>query len=310
VVNSCYGLPAESAAALLALARAAGIAVQPALLVDDGVWDDQAPQAAMVAAYVITFDGPDGLEIWHPKDGRVRRDNHWAGHTLLAVENAKLVRTRLPSWTNPDDSRCTVTGNVDITDDGKYTGKLTIKTVGLFVSPNDLDSTKGQKRRVRNIVNHLLPNAKIGDLTLKSLTDSAFEAEVEIELAEPLDKSHDCYLLELGQTSPAVADVPLPLTHSRRLTSARLIGPFDARVDLTFSWPEDWSVENTPRAVERVGGSWGEIVQTVTPDDAGFRLQRHVRINRRDLPPEEVVEIRGPLNEFRSAHTRTLLLMP
>ena len=62
--------------------------------------------------------------------------------------------------------------------------------------------------------------------------------------------------------------------------------------------------------MERVGGSWGEIVQTVTPDDAGFRLQRHVRINRRDLPPEEVVEIRGPLNEFRSAHTRTLLLMP
>lgn len=310
VINCCYGLPAESAAALLALARAADLPVQPALLVDDDVWDRQAPQAAMVAAYVVTYEGPDGLEIWHPHEGRIWRDKHWAGYTLLGVDEGKLVRTPLPAWTDADDSLCTVTGNVTVTDDGKYTGKLTIKTSGLFVSPNDLDSGEGQKRRVRNIVNHVLPDAKIADLTVKSLTSDTFEAEAEIELAEPLDKLHECYLLELAQSSPAVADVPLPLAHSRRLTPARLVGPFDERVDLTISWPEAWSVENLPKGVERVGGSWGEIAQTITPGDASFRLQRHTRINRRDLPADDVIAIRGPLNELRCAHTRTLLLMP
>ncbi|MBU0616244.1 MAG: DUF3857 domain-containing protein, partial [Planctomycetes bacterium] len=310
VINCCYGLPAESAAALLALARATGIPVQPALLVDDGVWDDQAPQAAMVSAYVVAFNGPDGLEIWHPQHGRIQRDNQWAGYTLLGVEAGKLARTRLPAWTSPDESRCMVTGNVTIADDGKYAGKLTIRTVGLFVSPGDLETADGQKRRVRSIVNHVLPDANVRNFTLKSLTNDAFEAEAEIELTEPLDKLHDCYLLELAQSSPAVADVPVPLTHSRRLTGARLVGPFDERIDLTISWPDAWSVENLPKGVTHVGGSWGEIVQTVTPGGTSLRLQRHTRVNHRDLPPADVVAIRNPLNEFRSAHTRTLLLMP
>jgi hypothetical protein len=310
VIECCYGLPAESAAALLALGRAAGLPVQPALLVADDVWDDKAPQAAMVAAYVVTLNGPDGLEIWHPHNGHIRRDGHWAGYTLFSVNAGKLVRTRLPAWTSPDDSRCTITGNITIKDDGNYTGELSIRTVGLFVSPNALDTTDGQKDRVRGIVKHLLPDAKVADFTLKSLSAGTFEAEAKIESTEPLERLHDCYLLELAQTSPALADVPIPITHSRRLTAARLVGPFDEWIDLTITWPEAWSVENLPNGLERVGGSWGEIVQTVTPGSADLRFQRHTRINHRDLLPADVVAIRNPLNELRSAHTRMLLLMP
>lgn len=310
VINSSYGLPAESAAVLLALARAAGIPVQPALLVADHVWDDKAPQVAMVSAYVVAYHGPDGLEIWHPHNGRIRRDKHWAGYTLLGVEGSKLVRTRLPAWTNAADSRCTVTGNVTITDDGKYTGKLSIKTVGLFVSPKDLETADGQKRRVRGIVNHLLPSAKIADFTLKSLTNDAFIVEVEIESSEPLDKLHDCYQLELAETSPALADVPVPLAHSRRLTPARLVGSFDERIDLVITWPEAWNVEAIPGGVEQVDGKWGTVTQTVTPTDTGLKLQRHIRVTKRDLPPADLVALRKPLNELRGDHTRTLLLLP
>ena len=310
VINSSYGLPAESAAVLLALARAAGVPVQPALLVADHVWDGKAPQVAMVSAYVVTYNGPDGLETWHPHDGRIRRDDHWAGYTLLGVEGSKLVRTRLPAWTSADDSRCTVTGDVTIADDGKYAGTLLIKTAGLFVSPNDLETGEGQKRRLRSIVNHVLPGAKLADFTLKSLTSNAFEAEAEIESSEPLDQLHDCYQLELAETSPALADVPIPLVHSRRLSPARLVGPFDERVDLIMTWPEAWNVEAIPGGVEPVDGEWGTVTQTITPTDAGLKLERHIRVTKRDLPPADVVALRKPLNELRSDYTRTLLLLP
>ena len=81
VVQYNYGLPAESAAAFLALARAAGLPVQPAMLVADEDWVEKAPQAGMVAAYVLTHENPDGTEIWHPRHGRIWRDQRWAGHT-------------------------------------------------------------------------------------------------------------------------------------------------------------------------------------------------------------------------------------
>jgi transglutaminase-like putative cysteine protease len=310
VINSSYGLPAESAAVLLALARAAGVPVQPALLVADQVWDDKAAQAAMISAYVVTYPGPDGLEIWHPHDGRIRRDDHWAGYMLLGFEASNLVRTRLPAWTSADDSHCTITGSITIKEDGKYTGKLSIKTAGLFVSPNELETADGQKNRVRGIVDHLLPGAKVADFTLKSLTDNAFEAEAAIESPEPLDKLHDCYELALAETPPALADVPVPLAYSRRLTFARLRGPFDDRIDLIVNWPEDWTVEAIPGGVEQVGGQWGNVVQTVSPTDTGLRLQRHIRITKRDLSPTDVVALRKPLNELRSDYARTLLLSP
>lgn len=310
VIDSSHGLPAESAAVLLALARATGVPVQPGLLVADHVWDNKAPQVAMVAAYVVTYQGPNGLEIWHPHDGRIRRDAHWAGHTLLGIEGNKIVRTRLPAWTSADESRCTLNGNITIANDGKYTGKLSIKTAGLFVSPNDLESADGQKGRVRGIVSHLLPGAKVTDFTLKSLTDNAFEAEATIESAEPLNKLHDSYHLELAETSPALADVSIPLAHSRRLSPARLVGPFDERIDLIITWPKDWNVEAAPRGLEQVDGPWGTVMQTITPTDTGLKLQRQIRVTRRDLPAADVVALRKPLNELRSDYTRTLLLLP
>ena len=310
VLNVCYGLPAESAAALLALARAAGVTIQPALLTKDEVWNDTTPQAALVADYVLKYDDPAGVEIWHPRHGRIRRDSQWAGYTVLTINAGKVQRLRMPAYTSADDSRCFVTGNLTLDDHGKYTGNLTIKTTGLFVSPGDLDTADGQKQHVRRIVDHLLPGAKVVDFTLKSLTTDAFEAEAEIESNDPLEKLHDCYMFELDQTSPALAEVRIPLTHSRRMTAARLTGPFDEMIDLTVTWPKQWNVEALPGSIAENSGKYGTIVQTTTPLDHGCRLLRHVRITLRDLTPEQVVTIRKPLNELSSPYARTLLLLP
>lgn len=305
-----YGLPAESAAVMLSLARAAGIAVRPALLVADGVWNNDAPQAAMVAAYVLVHDGPDGTQIWHPHHGLIRRDKRWAGHTLLAVRGDGVKRTSLPAWLDPDESRCTITGNVTIDKDGKYTGKLSIKTCGLFVSPNDLETTDGQKRRVNAIVSRVLPGAKVKAFDLRSLGAQTFDVETEIDSPKAPEKLHECYQFELPATSPALADVPLPLTYSRRQTPARLVGPFDERIEVIITWPEEWQTEAVPTSVDSFAGPWGLLGRTISPIENGLKLTRHTRITRRDLPATEVVALRTPLNELRSDHARTLLLRP
>jgi transglutaminase-like putative cysteine protease len=310
VIYHSYGLPAESAAILLALARAAGIAVQPALLVTDGVWEEDAPQDALVAAYVVIHDGPDGMEIWDPQDGRVRRDKHWAGSTLLAMRGNKITRTSLPGWRDPDESHCVITGNVAIAKDGKYTAKLLIKTTGLFVSPNDLESADGQKRCVQVIVDRLLPDAKVANFTLKSLTPEVFEAEAQVESPKALKKLHECYELKLAETSPALADVPVPCEYARRLTPARLVGPFDERIELAITWPEAWQVEDTPSDLAQSEGPWGSVSQRVSPTENGLKLLRHTRVAHRDLPPDAVMALRKPLNELRSDYARTLLLKP
>ncbi|MFQ5807119.1 MAG: DUF3857 domain-containing protein [Phycisphaerae bacterium] len=310
VIYHSYGLPAESAAVLLALARAAGVAVQPALLVADGIWEEHPPQAALVAAYVVRHDSPEGVEIWDPRHGRIHRDKRWAGHTLLSVKGNKLARIPLPAWRSADESRCMITGSVTIAEDGKYSGKLSIKTTGLFVSPNDLETGDGQKRRVKAIVNHLLPGAEVADFTLKSLTPETFAVEAEVESAEAPEKVHECYELELAETFPALAEVSIPLDYSRRLTPARLAGPFDERVELAITWPEGWSTDILPNALEPNEGRWGLVVQTVSPTENGLNLMRHTRIAHRDLSPAGVVALRQPLNELRSEHSRTLLLRP
>lgn len=310
VIYYNYGLPAESAAVLLALARAVGVAVQPALLVADNTWEEKAPQAAMVAAYVVIHEGPDELEIWHPQKGRVRRDKRWAGHTLLAAKGSKIARTSLPAWRDPDQSRCAISGNVTIAENGKYTGKLSIKTTGLFVSPNALETRDGQEQRLKAIVDHLLPDAKLADFTLKSLTPGTFEAEVEIESEKALEKPHECYQLELAQTSPALADVSVPLSHSRRMTATRLAGPFDERIELAITWPEAWKVEIFFSNLEQSQGPWGAVAQMVSPTENGLRLTRHTRVAHRDLQPASVLALRKLLNELRSDHARTLLLKP
>jgi transglutaminase-like putative cysteine protease len=310
VIRHNYGLPAESAAVLLSLAWAAGVAAQPALLVADGVWDDGARQASMVAAYVVVHDGPDGLEIWHPQNGRIQRDQRWAGHTLLAPRGSRIERTPLPAWLDADESRCAITGRITVDEKGKWSGKLSIKTSGLFVSPNALETADGQKRRVNAIVRHVLPGAKVKSYDLKSLAPGTFDVEAEVESSEPLEKLHECYRLTLPETSPAFADVSVPLSSARRLTSARLVGPFDERIELTIEWPEKWAAQAVPGGVAPCSGGWGTVAQSVSADEHELTLARHTRLQHRDLAPTDVVALREPLNELRADHTRTLLLRP
>lgn len=310
VIHHNYGLPTESAAVLLSLARAAGVAARPALLVADGVWNDLAPQASMVAEYVLALDGPAGTEIWHPRHGRIQRSKRWSGYTLISAAADQVSRVALPAWENADDSRCVITGALDLDDDGALTGKLSIRTTGLFVSPGSLETRDGQRSRVESIIAKVLPDASLDEFTLKALTADTFEVEATVESDGALDQLHGCYELAIAGATPASSEVPLPTVHSRRTTSALLTGAFDERIDLTVNWPESFRAVATPKAIAELTGPWGLFRQGIERTDNGVRLTRCYRILRPRLTPAELLALRQPLNACRSSGAHTLVMRP
>ena len=304
-----YGLPEEGAAALLALARAVGLPVKPAVLVADNVWLDETPQDAMVEAYVVLLDGGKEPEIWDAHNGRIVRDKHWAGHTLLAMADGGVVRTPLAPWTAADDSRRSVVAKVKLKDDGTFTGDLALRMTGLFVSPEGLRSADAQKSRIGALLGHVLPDAQVESFAVLTLSDGEFEVDAKIKSSKALKKVAERYQLVLSPDGPFLADVPLPLADSRRTNPVRLAGAFDEQLELTVERPEKWSVEVQP-------GTWGEgkgdwtVEQSVTDEKNSLMLRRHTQVGRRELSAEEFLKLREALNELRSDHARTVLLKP
>ena len=303
------GLPAEAAAALLALASAADLPVRPALLVDDRIWQPDVPQDEMVAAYVVALDTPTGIEIWHPEQGRLMRDAHWAGHTLLWCDGDELQTYQLPAWTSADESRCQITGNITVDVAGQISGDMMLRTAGLFVSPESLRSTGAQKRRVNQLLDHVLPAAKLDDFSVITLSDDEFVASAKIS-SKPLDKQGGCYLMALAEAAPYTLEISLPLAYTTRKTPVELTGPFDELVELNIEWPEDWTLIGQPRQQVGLTGPWGALAQRVNVDGHQLTLKHSLRIDKGTLPPDQFLSIREPLNELRTEAARTLILKP
>ena len=210
-VAACnYGLPAEAAALLLALARAADLSAEPAVLVPDHVWLEGVPQDGLIAAYAVVLDTPDGLEIWDAHDGLVDRQG-WAGHTMLRAYLDKIERTRLASWTAADESRCRVRGEITLDEEGAFTGEVTFRTTGLFVAPESLRTSDDQKKRVSALLEHVLPLAKVESFSVTTLAAHEFEITAQIESSKPLKKVGEAFCLQLAENGPYAVDVPAPV---------------------------------------------------------------------------------------------------
>ncbi|MEW6251381.1 MAG: DUF3857 domain-containing protein [Planctomycetota bacterium] len=336
VLASSYGLPAEAAATLLALGRAAQLDVTPALLVHEDLWNDATPQDALVAAYVILLNtGSPGAapEIWDAHEGRILRTSRWAGYRVLTADAAKPGSV-LPAWTNPDDSTCRLDGRLAFADDGNWSGNLTLRLTGLFVSPEGLRNAGAQKSRIAGLVGRLLPDAHVESFTVRTLREAdaadagEFEVAAQVKSSQPVKKLDGRWLFQLAQDGPWLADAPLPLAYAQRDLAVRLAGAFDERVRLTIEWPRKWQVEAQPAAVTEVKGDWGCAGQQVTlrpapptattqpagdsgkPDKPALIIQRHTRMQRNELSAEDLLRVRKPLNEIRADAARTLILKP
>jgi len=344
VIRSNYGLPEEAAAALLALARAAGLTAMPGILVDNELWNHEVPQDGMVAAYVVLLivgrtgdvrmasdsgggslpvvDTGDYPEIWDPRHGRIAREGRWAGYTLLPVPDVIMPRTTLEEWTRPEECRCQITGKVTVAEDANWTGQLSLKTTGLFVSSEGLRTSDAQKGRIAALLIRTLPDVNVESFSVKTLGVGEFEATANVKSAKPLRNvavqvpsdvpagpaGGKLYCLQLPADGPFLIDVPLPLAVNQRDNPVRLPGPFTEELALTVEWPENWSLEIQPDELPQSSGQWGLVRQEVQTQPHGLTLHRHTRVTVKQLPPGEFQYLRQMVNELRSEHSRTLVL--
>ncbi len=305
---SGYGLPEETAALSLALARAAGVALRPALLVSDDVWQPAAPQDALVDDYVFLFDDAGHARIWHPQHGLIRRDARWAGRTIIHLQDDKIARIHLPAYTKAGESLCTLRGAVKIGDDGKLSGKLSLSVSGVFTAPGGLDSAERQKQRVAELVRLVLPDAEVADYTPTTLRDDAFSAELDVT-SDALPKLDGNWRLTLGELGLHRSEVSMPLGTARRKADVRLAAPFEEQLDLVISWPAGWTVTHAPAAAGLEDGSTFAR-QEVTAGENQLTVRRNIRVDSRDMTPVQFAPLREMLNAIRAPAARNLLLKP
>jgi transglutaminase-like putative cysteine protease len=309
VLSSNYGLPEEAAAVMLALCRAAEVDARPAILVPQRAWTETTPQHGWVDGYVLLLNGVDGPEVWHPQHGRIQRSTRWNGYLVFSMTDGQRDTTRLDTWTAADDSQCLVSGSITVDEKAQYAGTLSLRTTGLFVSAEGLRTNDGQRKRIEELVHHLLPEAKVGEFTVETLSPGAFQVEVEVASPEPLKKIEECHPLLLAEDGPHLADVPMPLAYSTRSHPVRLAGAFDERVELAIEWPPTWAAEVRPISIAKAGDGWS-VEQLVKDVEHGVRLQRHTWVAVDELPAESFLVLRDGENALRTDAARTVLLRP
>jgi hypothetical protein len=348
VLDSDYGLPDEAAVALLSLARAAGLKALPGIIVNDDVWNHETPQEAMVAGYVVLLSptgsersdaatddaavvpsASDFTEAFEPRRGRVLRDRHWAGCTLLPIPDVLLQRAPLPKWSDADDSRCRVTGKLTLGEDGNLSGLLTLRVTGLFVNSEGLRTSDAQKSRLAGVLGHVVSDLNVESFAVKTLSPDEFEATAQVKSSKPLSKVAERYLVQLAQDGPFLSDVHVPLAHSRRTLPVVLAGAFSEDLDVTFEWPEKWQCEDVPAEVNspvaersessaersaakgRVAvGPGGLLAQTTVLEKNTARVERRVRVPRPQLGADDFLLLRDAINNLRAESARTLLVKP
>jgi len=308
VLKENYGLPNEAAAALLALARAAGCKARPALLMRDALFDAKLPPEESVVGCAVLLEGTSGVAAFLPREGRVRRAKH-AGCALHSLDGDKPVVAAMPAWSSVDESACRVSGDLKIDVQGKPAGKLTLRLSGLFVDADALRTGDAQKARLSRCVGEALPGLSVRDFSVRRLSDALFEAEANVGGDAPLEKRAECYELALSADDAVAAVAPLPLAHARRETPLEISGPFEAALDLSVTWPESWRVAARPREIG-ASDAPGVVRQTVTDLPHGLRWQRTVRCESAKIEPAVFLKLRESLNRLRAATARTLLLAP
>lgn len=309
VAQSNYGLPEEAVALFQTLARAAGVPARAGLLIADVQWDETVPVGSDIADYVLVVEGSTGAEFWRPQHGLVERDVVGAGHTVIASAAGGSQRYSLPVWTAADDCQINVAGVVTLKDDGTYGGRLTFRATGALVSAQALRARDAQSRRVNALARRVLPDADVTEFSVKALAEGMFEVDATLA-GKNREKVAGCWALRLAEEGPCAEDVGLPLTHSRRLTPARITSPFSEKIDLRVEWPAAWKIDAKPTPLKSVMADWGAAELTVTQEGSSARVQRTRRIESRDLPPAWLLELRGPFNTLRSEAARTFLFRP
>jgi len=306
-----YGQPEEAAALFLALARAAGLSVHPALVVSHTAWLDQAPQDAFVTAYAVQLGQDQDAICFDARRGRISRDVHWAGSRIL-IENGSS--RDLDPWTDPAESRLDLTGRLKIEPEGTFAGSVSLRASGLFAAGDALRTRADQERRVRELIDRALPQVKTTDVSLVTLTPTTLEAKARVERSEPLQKLDGAFLLELPAADPFESAVALPLGAARRENAVQLAGAFEQRVALTFAWPRQWTLEAAPQDRPAASFNGGSIAQTVTrvtsSADPEITVVRTLKTVTTLIEAADFATLHAAISDLRSAAQRAFVWRP
>lgn len=305
VFRSAYGSPGEATAVLLALARAAELSAEPAILLNIETSLSDSGEFVAPAAYAVQLTGREDA-AFSVGAGRIARSARWAGCELVTRSGDGVSRISVPAWETADQSGMTCRGRVALAADGMLTGKLTVELRG-FPAAGDFRTADRQRSRLQTIVERVLPEAQVASVAVMMLTDSAFVATAELKSARPLAATDGVYRLALAQDDPLLGELALPLAHEGRRLPVRLAGACSEQIDLTIEWPERWTVEAQPADLPSQGGDGPLAYQKVETATGQLRLSRGVTFPARDLA---LGGIRGPLNLLRSERWRTLILRP
>ena len=308
VMAGHYGRPAETTALLLALFRAAGLEAEPFFVVRDekAGWFRSA-----ITHHGVSIKSPTGTSYWHVSDGRLRDPGPWGGwrryDTAFATGGANAAPSRFRS---PDGSRLSIDVRIKLDDEAKWTADLDITAGGLFVPPGSLRTEDQKKSAVRAILSKVLPEAKLKDFTVTTLSDEVFAVSATAAAKKPLKHLHDGFVFQLPREGPWTQRFGFPLGRSRRETTLRLAGRFMQEISIDIAMPADWTIAAQPASFEHRPQMESLIKQRLEVSDGRLTIHRRIEIGSRDVETVAFGKLRSAINDLQSAHSRTVIFSP
>ena len=308
VFSSNYGNPLEAGALYLALFRSLGMEAVPYVAVDTDLWSKDCPSDKSFAGLVIAVK-VNGKPIYvHPTAGIVETTGTWGGHTLLRTQKEDGIKFVDRGETSP--SQLSLTGTIDIDDNGNAKGNILLSMTGAFYDPASLKTTSSQKKFIESSVNRFSNQLQVTSFDLENLSAENLRATIAVKTEDGLLKLDNTYVLEIPATELVLHEFPLPLNRSYRTMPVRTNGAFTVSIDITVKLPAKWSIKAHPKSQKTIGRKWGEIYQTVELKNGGLSLQRQIRLLTNTISPQNFTVIRDSINRLRASDSTIIAVGP
>jgi hypothetical protein len=307
VYDADYGSPLEAAALLIAMCRDVGFDASPAVAVDARFWNAKVPTDSAFEAVVARVETPDGLIIAHPRQGIIDNPGGRGRRLLLWTDENRLESQAIPARGDSAGSRIECTGRVKLAADGSATAELELTLTGLCFDPGQLQSTEAQRRLASRVIKHVLDGFEIVSMSVVTLSDDAFTADVALQTDGPLPDVAGDALLTLGDGPAILEPLSLPIARSTRRTEVELPGRCSERIDLAIVLPEGAEALVLPASLAEIAGPFGTIEQNVSFDGSTIRWLREIHFDQDRISQSEYGRAREAISDLLSDSARRVV---
>lgn len=303
IYSSRYGSHREATALLLALFREAGLLVEPYLIVTQlGKGTEVQPS---IMNYGVILDSEPMPTFWTAAQGRIREPLSSRNQMIVTDQSSPAVTKCVNATKFGDDlSTISLTGSITLSDDFKWTGQVDVACTGVFTDSPACATDDGRKEFVRSIVDRVLPKCIVESTSITSLSDENARISAKIKTNDALPAADGHRLLQLAAHGPHGRSIGIPLSSSLRRTDLRIASRFDETIALSIELPKDTTLVSMPRDIENKG-AWGSVKQSTSKPESGrLSFQRHVSVNKRDVPAADYPSLREALSDIQTDSAR------